>query len=240
MIHIEKDKEIFGEVNLRIATATGDYEDSALIEFYDVNNPGVVSGSFQAQYIKYGSIVYRFSDPKELGVEILKIEPDSTHIAAVYARMTNELLNQMNAGSLETSSLDQVITDEQTKTEEKIESLSEPIPEEEIEETTESTETEVEDESAEEDEIINSEESVEEIEEIVEEETSDPEESPPLEEVSEEIPDTGTVLDPEVVPEDVIPDTPVEQASPELLPIEEAPLVEPVSLITRKRNKIRV
>ena len=240
MIHIEKDKEIFGEVNLRIATATGDYEDSALIEFYDVNNPGVVSGSFQAQYIKYGSIVYRFSDPKELGVEILKIEPDSTHIAADYARMTNELLNQMNAGSLETSSLDQVITDEQTKTEEKIESLSEPIPEEEIEETTESTETEVEDESAEEDEIINSEESVEEIEEIVEEETSDPEESPPLEEVPEEIPDTGTELGPEVVPEDVIPDTHVEQASPELLPIEEAPLVEPVSLITRKRNKIRV
>ncbi len=120
MIHIEKDQEILGQTNLRIVTATGDYEDHALIEFYDVANPTLVAGAFQAQYVKYGSLIYGFNDPVELGNAILGVDPESTHTAASYVRMTKELLAQMHEGVLESSSLDQVITDEQQKTEEKI------------------------------------------------------------------------------------------------------------------------
>lgn len=136
MIHIEKDQEILDEKNFRIFTTTGDYEDSALIEFYDIEKPEIIAGSFQAQYIKYGNLVYKFSDPKELGEEILKIDPESTHTAASYVRMTNELLQKMNQGSLEPESLDEVITSEQEimkeKKEEEIEEeeqiISTPIP----------------------------------------------------------------------------------------------------------------
>ncbi len=134
MIHIDQDQNIIENENLKVLTPTGDYEDTALIEFYDINNPDFTTGTFQAQYIKYGGVVYKFNGPKELGEEILKIDPESTHTAASYVRMTNELLDQMNTGSLEPSSLDQVITDEQIKTEEQMLNNEEPIVEENIEE----------------------------------------------------------------------------------------------------------
>jgi hypothetical protein len=121
MIHIEKDQKIAENENLRVATATGDYEDAALIEFYEISKPGIATGSFQAQFIKYGGVVYKFNDPKELGNEILRIDPESTHTAASYVRMTNELLVQMNGGTLEPGSLDQVLATEQVKMEEAIE-----------------------------------------------------------------------------------------------------------------------
>lgn len=120
MIHIEKDAEILENENLRVVTTTGDYEDSALIEFVDISNPGVVAGAYQAQYIKYGNLVYRFNDHKELGTEILKIDPSSTHTSASFVRMSNELLAQMDSGSLEPSSLDEVLAVEQVTMEEQM------------------------------------------------------------------------------------------------------------------------
>lgn len=120
MIHIEQNQKIKDDDNLVVITPTGDYEDGALIEFYDVHNPDVVAGSFQAQYIKYGSLVYQFNEVKELGVAILAIDPESTHTAASFVRMTNELLSQMNQGSLEPASLDQVLSVEQTKMQDQI------------------------------------------------------------------------------------------------------------------------
>ncbi|GEM_PF-2568222 len=121
MIHIQKDQYVAENENLRVATATGDYEDVALIEFYDIANPDVIAGRFQAQYIRYGGMVYRFNDPKELGAEILLIDPTSTHAAASYVRMSNELLGQMNGGTLESVSLDEVRSVEQAKMEDAIE-----------------------------------------------------------------------------------------------------------------------
>ncbi len=120
MIHIEKDQRVLENENLRIATTTGDYEDGALIEFYNISDPEMVAGSFQAQYVKYGSLVYKFNDHKELGTAILKIDPTSTHTAASYVRMTNELLAQMEGGSLEPTSLDQALATEQIKMEDAI------------------------------------------------------------------------------------------------------------------------
>lgn len=116
MIHVEKDQIVPENKNLKVATATGDYDDNALIEVYDILNPEVVAGAFQAQYIVYGGLVYRFNSAKELGEEILKIDPQSTHTSASYVRMSNELLVKMDAGSLEVDSLDEVISTEQSKT----------------------------------------------------------------------------------------------------------------------------
>lgn len=119
MIHIEKDQKILENEDLRVSTPTGDYDDNALIEFYNVANPEVVVGAFAAQYIKYGSVVYKFNDAKELGNEILNIDPESTHNSASFMRMNNELLDKMNKGNLEVDSLDQVISDQKDIVEEK-------------------------------------------------------------------------------------------------------------------------
>ena len=113
MIHIEKGQSVAENTNLRVLTATGDYEDSALIECYDLKNPDVAAGSFQAQYVRYGNLVYQFNGPKDLGEAILKVDPESTHTAASFVRMTNALLAQMTAGTLEAQSLDQVVATEQ-------------------------------------------------------------------------------------------------------------------------------
>ncbi|MBP9710812.1 MAG: hypothetical protein KBD50_00895 [Candidatus Pacebacteria bacterium] len=118
MIHIERGQPLATDANLKVATATGDYEDAALIECYNVADPEVLIGAYQAQYVKYGDLVYRFNDPVELGKAILTTDPQASHSAASYVRMTEELLAKMNTGALEPESLDQVIATEQAATEE--------------------------------------------------------------------------------------------------------------------------
>lgn len=113
MIHIEQNQSISENENIFVASPTGDYEDNALIEFYNSEDPEKILGAFAAQYVKYGGLVYKFNDPKELGAEILKLEPESTHSAASFVRMQNELLKQFNQGSLEPESLTQAMVDEQ-------------------------------------------------------------------------------------------------------------------------------
>lgn len=130
MIHIEKDQKISENEDLRVATPTGDYDDNALIEFYKAGSPSVIVGSFAAQYIKYGSVVYKFNDAKELGNEILSIDPESTHNAASFVRMNNELLDQMKKGNLEVDSLDKIISDQKDVVEEKRDEETEVINEE--------------------------------------------------------------------------------------------------------------
>lgn len=140
MIHIEQGQLILENENLIVSSNTGDYLDNELIEFYNIENSDITLGTFQAQFIRYGSMVYKFSDSKELGEEILKIDPESTHTSASYVRMMNELLGKMNEGSLEPESLNQVISDEQTIMEEKREeSPVDPEEEKEIIETIETT-----------------------------------------------------------------------------------------------------
>lgn len=133
MIHIEKDSIIIENSTLRVASPTGDYDDNTLIEFYDIANPSVSIGAFQAQYIKYGNMVYAHNGHMELGAAILKIDPGSTHSSASYVRMSKELLSQMNGGSLESTSLEEVIDVEKKSIEEQINKTpekAEVIPEE--------------------------------------------------------------------------------------------------------------
>ncbi len=125
MIHIEKDKEILENPNLKVASDTGDYEDETLINFYDKSNKEVILGSFQAQYVKYGGMIYRFNDKMELGEAILKIDPNSTHTAVSYVRMSNDLRDKMNNGSLGSDLFEKTSVDEQVDAEETIEEKTE-------------------------------------------------------------------------------------------------------------------
>lgn len=139
MIHIEKDQAIAENENIKVLSPTGDYNDTDLIEYYSVEEPEVAQGAYHAQFIKYGGIVYRFNDPKELGAEILKIEPESTHGAASLVRMQNELSKQFDQGSLEPESLNQLMESEQIKMEEEMTNTSEDIDSENLEVETDSS-----------------------------------------------------------------------------------------------------
>jgi len=147
MIYIEQGQVIPENEKLMVSSPSGNYGDSALIEFYNVDNRDIIVGTYQAQFIRYGSMVYKFNDVKELGEEILKIDPESTHTAASYIRMVNELNGKMDEGSLESESLDQIISNEKEKMEEKREDFNK--------ETV--TENEVAQEDVTEDEIIEDE-----------------------------------------------------------------------------------
>ena len=83
MIHIEKDQIVSGHDNLKVFSVSGDYSDEDLIDCYDVKDSGVAIASFQAQYIKYGSIIYRFNEPEELGQALNEADPQSTHDAVL-------------------------------------------------------------------------------------------------------------------------------------------------------------
>ena len=111
MIHIIRDQELMGNPNLKVASPTGNYEDTALIDFYNIYNPEIIAGAFQAQFVKYGGMVYQFNEPKELGEEILKIDPESTHSSAVFSKMNNELINQIKKGELEPDFLQKIKED---------------------------------------------------------------------------------------------------------------------------------
>lgn len=198
MIHIEENQNIEENPHLKVVTPTGDYEDTALIEFYDVATPSIVVGAFQAQYVKYGSMVYRFNDHIELGKAILEIDPNSTHTSASYVRMTNELLSKMNNGTLEPESLDRALSTEQDKMEEQIENppveeeVSEEVPSEGEIETGEATD--------------DSENTVTPVEEII------PADAPTDQTEQSEIPTSGEVDQasvPEVIPETILETEPV-------------------------------
>ena len=205
MIHIEKDQKISENDNLRVATPTGDYDDNSLIEFYNIDKPGVVVGAFAAQYIKYGSVVYKFTDAKELGSEILLIDPQSTHNSASFVKMNNELISQMNKGNLEVDSLDKVISDQKDIVEEKREEEKE-IVEEETDDTTEDTTEELPEDSG----------------EVLGDDTSDTtEEDDSAEEVDPPVILDENTTDTEII-EDPIDDIPTEEVIP--------PLQEPESV----------
>ncbi len=204
MIHIIKDQIIAENENLRVATATGDYEDTALIEFYDIKNPDFIAGAFQAQFIIYGGLVYLYNDHIELGNTILEIDPNSTHTSASYVRMNNELLAKMNNGTLEPESLNQTLNAEKENMENQMVDTEKFIEEKER--------------------------SIEEIEKPIEENVpveNMPEENVPVENETIVEPIPEEVIEQEVLPENIpaIEDV----VAPEVITTE-----EPVSMIKRK------
>lgn len=81
MVPVTKGSKVFGEQKLRVVSATGEYADVDLIECADTVSAEPI-GVFQAQYVKYGPMVYQFNTPEELGAAIVALDPESTHDAA--------------------------------------------------------------------------------------------------------------------------------------------------------------
>lgn len=84
MVHIEKSQKVPQNDNLIVYSPAGDYDDEQLIECSDITNPGVATCAYQAQFIKYGNLVYRFNTPEELGEELIKMDPSSSHKAVAF------------------------------------------------------------------------------------------------------------------------------------------------------------
>lgn len=100
MIHIEKDQIVPDNTNLRVLSITGDYSDNDLIECYGADDPTLAVASFQAQFIKYGGLVYRYNSPEELGAAIAEIDPDSTHDSAILYKEDEERRQKRMNGNL--------------------------------------------------------------------------------------------------------------------------------------------
>ena len=84
MVHIEKSQKVPQNENLIVFSPSGDYDEDQLIECCEINNPSVAIGAYQAQFIKYGGVVYRFNDEEELGAELVKLDPSSSHRAVAF------------------------------------------------------------------------------------------------------------------------------------------------------------
>lgn len=81
MVSLTQGDKVFGEQKLRVAASSGEYADVDLIECSD--SAGVEpTVAFQAQYVKYGPMVYQFSTPEELGAAIIALDSESSHDAA--------------------------------------------------------------------------------------------------------------------------------------------------------------
>jgi len=100
MIHIEQNQNVPENENLRVYSPSGDYSEVDLIECYDIRNPDLAICSFQAQFLKYGGVVYQYSAPEELGAKLIEIDPESTHDAVALYKEEEERRIKRLAGKL--------------------------------------------------------------------------------------------------------------------------------------------
>lgn len=83
MVTVTKTLPIAENPNLAIYSPEGDYADTDLILCEEKNGPGIATAQLQAQYLKYGPVVYQFNTPEELGAALFLIDPESTHDAVL-------------------------------------------------------------------------------------------------------------------------------------------------------------
>jgi hypothetical protein len=81
MVTITNNQEVPEYPSLRVYADSGNYDDDAQVLCADVADLANPICMFQAQFVRYGSIVYRFITPEELGEALYAIDPDSTHDA---------------------------------------------------------------------------------------------------------------------------------------------------------------
>lgn len=86
MISITQKMRIPEDDSLVIITPDGEYADTDLILCAERSNVSLPTAQFQAQYIKYGAVVYQFNTPEALGAALFAIDPESTHDAVALYR----------------------------------------------------------------------------------------------------------------------------------------------------------
>lgn len=82
MITITKGDSVPGLPDLMVSSASGDYADTDLILCARKDAPGFDTAMFQAQFIRYGEVVYQHETPEALGAALVAIDAASTHDAA--------------------------------------------------------------------------------------------------------------------------------------------------------------
>ncbi len=79
----------------------GKYADTDLILCASADNPDVAVAQLQAQYIKYGPMVYQFNTPEELGAALSAIDAESTHDAVALYKEEETRRKARETGTLE-------------------------------------------------------------------------------------------------------------------------------------------
>ncbi len=82
MISLAQGARIQSLPNLVIASGDGQYADTDLILCASADVPDFPVAQYQAQFIRYGEVVYQFETPEALGEALVAIDPESTHDAA--------------------------------------------------------------------------------------------------------------------------------------------------------------
>lgn len=115
MVHIAKSQPVPQNENLVVISPSGNYGDNDLVECCDIKNPSLSICAFQAQFIKYGAMVYQYSNAEELAEAILAVDPISEHSAVDFYKQTQALkqaaLSVDNKGSLALSQNALIISD---------------------------------------------------------------------------------------------------------------------------------
>lgn len=82
MISLAQGAPIPSLPNFVIASGDGQYADTDLILCASADVPDFPVAQYQAQFIRYGEVVYQFETPEALGEALVAIDPESTHDAA--------------------------------------------------------------------------------------------------------------------------------------------------------------
>ncbi|HRH24357.1 MAG TPA: hypothetical protein PK109_02090 [Candidatus Paceibacterota bacterium] len=82
MITISKGDRVAGLPDLIVSSPSGEYADVDLILCARKDAPNFDAAMYQAQFIRYGEVVYQHETPEALGAVLVAIDPESTHDAA--------------------------------------------------------------------------------------------------------------------------------------------------------------
>lgn len=83
MITITEGQAVAENEGLVVSSKGSDYADTDLILCASKEQPLVPIAMYQAQFVRYGSVVYQFNTPEDLGKALYEIDKDSTHDAVV-------------------------------------------------------------------------------------------------------------------------------------------------------------
>lgn len=103
MVRITKDMPVAENPNLLIHSMEGDYADTDLIMCAEKADPSLAVAQMQAQYVKYGAIVYQHNTPEELGAALFALDPEATHDAVLLYKEDEARRIARSKGTLEPS-----------------------------------------------------------------------------------------------------------------------------------------
>ncbi len=103
MVTITSGKGVPENPTLIVVSPDGDYADTDSILCAEPDASTLPVAIFEAQFVRYGSMVYRYNTPEELGKDVLAIDPSSTLDAVALYKEELARDAARTAGTLEPS-----------------------------------------------------------------------------------------------------------------------------------------